>query len=447
MTYLANGIQEKLQQAFTNNGFQINVQSDHIIVESSENQTEEKVRQIVTSAGFFPLISDNKINRNIAFSIMPYTIPDFFIGKDFSIVRDKTPYFSKDEISRLLECAVFVDKQEESTPKDKWSRVNDFRSYVTPALNKGLSEILLQHIRNEHPLIEIGSGIGYTLPDTLSSKTIRFQPRYAECQLLKKTIADPLYQLDIEGFYNCVSKNGKKIPLFFALDVFDTMSPVERTTSFSQISNLQCTGDKILILLDTNPCFEVITEHLETLHPGHIVLPYFPLSQNSSRISVIMVPSKFVPFKPSHNDLIGLIETETMGIMKGYVSEMQFKLHQLQEKHDLKVIILEDFFVEQIKNDLKQTGYNANTYYHAAFTTGEPPKGLSKINEDLVYKSVTDTATLRQWSLSDENLFNWLAGKKLALPSHFDEAFLCNLRSTGQKIFGAEILVIEATKN
>lgn len=62
------------------------------------------------------------------------------------------------------------------------------------------------------------------------------------------------------------------------------------------------------------------------------------------------------------------------------------------------------------------------------------------------YKSVTDRATVRQWSVHDQKLVNWLATKNLKLPNHFDEPFLNDLRKKGQKIFGAEMLVIEATK-
>lgn len=74
------------------------------------------------------------------------------------------------------------------------------------------------------------------------------------------------------------------------------------------------------------------------------------------------------------------------------------------------------------------------------------PKDLSGINLDLVYKSVTDTSTVRQWSLDDKNLLDSLSNKGIKLPEEFNGQFLQNLRENGHKIFGAEILVVEATK-
>ncbi len=81
MNYLASGIQQRLQQAFIYTDISLNVKSDHIVLENSQNQNEEKIRQIVESAGFCPLISKNKINNNFALTIVPYKIPEFFIIK------------------------------------------------------------------------------------------------------------------------------------------------------------------------------------------------------------------------------------------------------------------------------------------------------------------------------------------------------------------------------
>ncbi len=232
----------------------------------------------------------------------------------------------------------------------------------------------------------------------------------------------------------------------FVDNVFDTIPFVERKTSLSQISQLQSSGDRLLIMLDTNPCLDVTIEQLETLHPEHTVLPYFPLTNECSKFSVIVVPSKFVNFKPSEKVLTEMVEKDTMAIMCGYMPERQYELHQLQKKFNLKVIELEDFFAEQMKSELEQAGYRANVYYHASFVVEDVPKGISAVNQDLIYKSVTDTATIRQWSLTDRNLLNWLAKKGLKLPGHFNGAFLSNIKEKGQKISGAEVLVIEATK-
>ncbi len=345
-----------------------------------------------------------------------------------------------------MECAAFVNGKEDTVTKDKWSPVNSFRSFVSSALNKGLSEIISKHAKNDHPIVEIGSGIGYVLSESLSPKTIRTQPSHAECQLLSKSISEPIYKTDIEGIYNCLLESGKKIPLFFAVDVFDTLSPSLRKGSFLQISQLQNTDDRILIMLDTNPCLDVTIEHLGSLYPEHAIFPYYPLTNDPAKFSVIIVPIEYVQHKPSQSELLEMINQESMAIMSGRVSQMQYGLHQLQKKFDLKVVNLEDFFSEQVKSELVQAGYKADVYYHSSFTTGDLPKGLQEIKQDLVYKPVTDTATVRQWCLTDEKLLSSLNKKGLSLPKHFNEDFLHSIRAQGQKIFGAEILVIEATK-
>ncbi|MBX9743881.1 MAG: hypothetical protein K2X08_01575, partial [Chlamydiales bacterium] len=87
----------------------------------------------------------------------------------------------------------------------------------------------------------------------MSSKTIRIQPDVADCQSLRESISDPIYQLDIEGLYNHLAESKKKIPLFFALNVFDAMSSTKRKISFAQLSQLQNSGDRILITHVTQP--------------------------------------------------------------------------------------------------------------------------------------------------------------------------------------------------
>ncbi len=73
--------EERLQQDFIENSLSIDVKSDHIIVENSQNQAQEKVSKIVESAGFCPLISKNKINNNFAFTITLTKSLNFLIKK------------------------------------------------------------------------------------------------------------------------------------------------------------------------------------------------------------------------------------------------------------------------------------------------------------------------------------------------------------------------------
>lgn len=358
-------------------------------------------------------------------------------------------YFTSDEISCLLKSAAFAGKKEEVISKDNWEGVNDQRSIVLPALNKGLSEIISRYVRSDaRPIVEIGSGIGYSLPSDLSHKTIRTQPDIVDCQSLRQSISEPIYQLDIEGLYNHLAESKKKIPLFFALNVFDTMSPARRKTSFAQLSQLQNSGDRMLIMLDTNPLFHVMVEQLESSYPEHVALPYFPLTDDPYKLSFIMVPLYFVSQKTPVNDLYDTMQKDASAItMEGQASRSQHILHQLQHRFHLKVISMEDFFVEQVKHELQQINYKTNMYYHAAFSTAESSISAEGIEYDLIYKSITDTATVRGWSLKTGNvhLANWLATKGMQLP-HFDEAFLEELRAKKQTIFGSEMLVIEATK-
>lgn len=460
MTYFSSSVQG-LQHAFVENNMALSVKSDYIIAEDSQDCSKEKIQRIVESAGFCPLISQKRINKNFAFTVSPYKIPDFFNQTDLENsgsvesnvqilpinlkTSDKNEglYFTGDEITELLTPQVFVVDKEEKV-KDKWSQVNSFRSFVTPALSKGLCELISKYAKIGYPIIEIGSGIGYLLEEL--SNVIRTQPCQDECRLLSKSISTPVYNLDIQGMCSRLSESGKKVPLFFALDVFDTLSPELRKASFLQISQLQNSDDRILIMLDTNPCFDVTIKHLEALHPDHVILPYYPLSNDPAKFSVIIVPKKHIEHKPSQSQLLEIINQESMAIMHGRVSQMQYGLHQIQRKFDLQVINLEDFFVEQVKNELMEAGYETDIHYHNSFTCGDLPKGLSGIKQDLVYKPVTDTATVRQWCLTDEKLLDSLSKKGLSLPDHFNEEFLISLRKKQQKIFGAEILVINAKK-
>jgi hypothetical protein len=467
MLSLASGIKERLQQAFIDNGISIDVRSDHIVVESSLNQTEEKIRQIVESSGFCPLIFKNKSNRNFVFTITPYKIPEFFHRGGISTINCKgtlspdvelssalqaidieheARYFSVYEVSSLLRPAAFLTGPEDSVVHDRWSAVNHFRAFISPALNQGLAEILSPHVKDAYPILEIGSGIGYTLPENISSQTIRIQPALSECQIFRKMHPNPLYQMSVEGLYNSLIGNGKKIPLFFALNVFDTMPADERKKSIWQISQLQSAGDRLLVMLDTNPCLDVAVRQLEIQYPGHAALPYFPKGNACHKLSLILIPLEFIPIHPSGIDLVDLIQSQSIACMRGHTSQMQLEFERLHREHHLKVIALEDFFIGQIKDDLQQAGYSADIYYHASFTTGEVSKELSAVKQDLIYKSVSDTATVRQWSLDDKNLLNGLNEKALKVPILFNEAFLEGLRKKGQKIFGAEILVIQAAK-
>lgn len=442
--HLTNEIYSRLQQVFIENDLTINLESNHVVVENSEGLIE-KIRTIVKSIGFCPLLGKSEFNNNIIFTIASPEIPDFFKNV-FYENKKNSDYFDFNEISKLLEESKFTGRQGNRSIKDPWAKINCFRFFVSSALNQGLSEIISKHVKDGYPIVEIGSSIGYAIEDKLSQKTIRIQPSTAECLLLKETITAPIYQLDIEGLFNNLIESGKKIPLFFALNVFDVISPKKRKACLSQLSQLQNSGDHILIIHDTNPLLDKIITQLETLYPEHAFFPYFPLSWACEKFSMIPVPLKYAK-KPSFKQLLTVIENESMAIEMKHVSQLQKGLHILQQALNLKVICLEDFFINQIQNELKEMGYTSKMYYHASFTTGEPPQALCEVKQDLIYKPVTDTRTVRQWSLTDSNLLSQLEKKDIHLPNQFSNEFLLDLREKGHKIFGAEILVIEAQKN
>ncbi len=426
MSYFPSATQARLQQAFATHSVDLEVREDLFVVQNSQKSTNDKIREIVESAGFCPFIFPTKIDRNFAFTLTPYKIPEFF------------------EICQLLEPLALVEN-EGSNPKESWVQVNSFRAIVRPALNKALTEIVSRYDKGKNPIVEIGCGKGYELAEHISKKTIKIQPDLNECQMLRKETSDPIYHTDIKGLYDCLLTSGKKIPLVYALSVFDTMNSQDRMVSFSQISNLQQAGDRILIMHDTNPLLDVFLELLDKRYPDHAVFPYFPLLNRPAKFSVIMIPLEIVKSKLSSNEFAQMMEEESMTILQSRGSEMQNSLQRLQRELDLDVIVLEDFFVEQVKGELNEIGYATNVFYHHSFEIAAAPTGEQNITEDLLYKSVTDTCTVRQWSLRDANLIDSLAQKGLTLP-HFDESFLRRLRATGQKIFGAQILVIEAQK-
>jgi predicted metalloenzyme YecM len=91
------GIQQ-LQATFRHINISSTLRSDHIVLESSQNKTEANIREMITSAKFCPLISENKIGGNFIVSIVPYKIQ--FISwilkvyvKSSQTMKKRFPYF------------------------------------------------------------------------------------------------------------------------------------------------------------------------------------------------------------------------------------------------------------------------------------------------------------------------------------------------------------------
>lgn len=361
-------------------------------------------------------------------------------------IRDSSMYLTVEEITRVLKTRLFIASQEKKT-LDRWAPVNRCRSFVSHSFTCGLSQIL-QPLASSSSMIEIGSGIGYKIGETISSQLIRTQPHHQECELLSASVSGPVYQLNMEQLHRKLFKTGKKVSLFFALNVLDTMCLAERRSTFSQISSLQFPGDRFLILLDTNPCLNTTLDLIEDRYPGYIAFPYFPKENKGMKMKMtfILIPQETMPSKPSVEELQNIMETESRKIRAGQVSEIQEMHYALKEKFNLRLIVLEDFFVEQMKRELAQTGYASRHYYHVCFEEENSSQNFSRIQQPLVYKAVSDQVTVRQWKFTDPYLIEALREKNLSLPSHFDDAFEEELKQKNKKIFGAEILVIEATK-
>ena len=75
--YSANLLQ-RLEQTFTKIGLSLNVQSNYIVAKNSYGETAEKLKELIKTAGFCPLIANNRIQGNFVFTIVPYLPPTFF---------------------------------------------------------------------------------------------------------------------------------------------------------------------------------------------------------------------------------------------------------------------------------------------------------------------------------------------------------------------------------
>lgn len=372
--------------------------------------------------------------------------PSLTVLENKPLTDQKSSHATLDEAIQTLSSLKFVET-ETVLFTDRWSSVNCFRSMVSLSLNQGLSEIVSRYGKGNLPIIEIGSGVGYTFSEPVSKKMIRTQPSLQDCTLLSQTTKDPIYQVGIEGIHRSFLMTCQKISLFVAINVFDTLSSKERRMGFGQLSHIQGEGDHLLLLNDTNPCIDTVFEQLTSLYPQHAIFPYMPLSNNPTKISAVLVPMQYLDGPPpTESDFINHLENEARANTKGLMSRLRIQLFKLQQTLNLKIICLEDFYIQQVKEELKECGYETTTFYHTSFVTGELSKKLSPITQDLIYKSVTDTMTVRQWKLSDPRLLDVLSQKGLTIPAIFDHGFLANLKEKGHKIFGAEIHVIAAKK-
>lgn len=370
-----------------------------------------------------------------------------------SIVEDEQKaqeqYLMLDEARHLLGKRLFKPSQTQKNIKDDWCNINNTRSVVSEALNQGLSQLILKYTKPDDMIVEFGSGIGYDFTSDLTGRIIRTQKQVLECQLLSRSISDPIYLGDIETVCDSLAKSGKKIPLFFGLNIFDVLSPESRRKSLVKISQLQNINDHILILLDIHPFIEAMVDNLRVLHPKHVVLPFFQTEKPESlpeKLSLILVPDDWRDEQPDSEQIAEMIFNELNEILMGKpVSNAQQTLNEeLKSDRRFIAVDMEEFFIEQVTKELNEVGYQAKASYHNSFVAGTPSE-VYKSNQLLLYKSQNDTMTVRQWDPSDSHLQKNLSKKNLPLPNT-DARFLASMKAQGKTILGAEILAIEAQK-
>lgn len=359
----------------------------------------------------------------------------------------ETPvYFTKNELDHILahkkyvrarQCPAEIDSIDMSKP----------RTLFFQAFGKCISEIIEPVSQNDLPIVEIGSSTGYELSKKIIQKLIRTQPSHYECFLLNQTISDPIYRISLQDLCETLQGKGKKAPLFFGLNVFDTMSQGERKKCFSQIAKLQAPGNKLVLILDENPEFSATLKSLEAMNPGTVAVPFLPCSTIPAKLSFVLIPSSYIKGKLTGIDVATMIQEDAEALyMKKRPSQRQLWLHALQQYLEMKVVALEDFYAEQVTKELAEAGYTSTVYYHIAFQSWTLPKDM-KVKGDLVYLPVTETIAFKSWEVDNPFLKNWLQSKDLKIPPQFTPEFVSYLRQNGQRILAAEALVIEATKN
>lgn len=353
---------------------------------------------------------------------------------------DSSSHFTLEEIRDLLDsdkynCNTF-------TIPNRWKKINDLRAEVAPALTQGLFELLFPRVKENQPLIELGSGVGYSFSEELSKRVIKTQPSIFEGRDLQNQTSDPVYRLNILNLCNRLSQSGKNVPLFFALNVFDTMSKDERMSNLTHLSKLQEKGDKIVVMLDVNPFLNTMFDELFEQYPNHGIWPYFDPEKSCHKLSVVIIPTKYAENPPKNCiELCKLFDKCTKDIDNTGRASSASEYMRLQQTHNCKIITLEDYYAEQVKGQLEELGYEARSFYHSAYVIDRFVR-----EGPLTYKPITDYPHIRDWSVQDENLLEFLSSKGLDIPDDIKKIPVSDLRERNLQIFGAEFLVIEGTK-
>lgn len=436
MSYLDAGVYSRLKQVFSLQDSTLSVGPNFIVINANPCPAALKVAQAVQIAGFCPVISQNSVAGHFAFTVVPYAMPDFFRGNSKAC-----NYFTTEEIQELFKDKLHVYRKIEDVEiSDPWKNINRERSRVSAGITKVFSEVIEWHFKDHLPAIEIGSGKGYIFSEHLSKRIVRAQPDLVECHILSETTS--VHMMSIKDIFDSLISSNKKVSLFFAVNVFDTLSADLRLQSLLQMSLLQNPGDKILFLLDVNPYANTVIDLLKNRHPNHEILPYICPTMKPSKIRFVLVPSENVDGQLSVNELCDMTKQERTRNNHKEISKRQLSINELQKELDLEIVVLEDLYIEFMQSDLQKAGYSFKSYYHAAFAPNEAP---SNVSQNLMYRAVNEVGGIRQWNVKDEVLKEFLIKNGIILP-HFDPDFLASLKTEGKVLQGAEVLVIEAEK-
>lgn len=437
--------QENLKFQFGIQNYHLKIHENYFSLENSLECTLEKITEISKSAKFLPIISKSSDEKSYFFTVVPFLFPEGVIGNCLSKI-DLKDYFTKEEIENMFNHFVFRPRLD-IHDKDTWKDINYFRKSVQKGLNKAISEILFKFSVKDLPIVEIGTGIGYQLHEKISQSLIQTQKSKEECFQVFKNHLQNIYQLDIDTMIATLSKINKKVSLFFAVNVFDTIDSSKRIEYFSKLSTLQNMGDRLLLILDTNPYLDVILDEIEESYPNHHVWPYFSKGGAYEKLSVVLLPPEAKKQKLSRYQFIHLLREQSLKLSEGVSLRIFNNLVKLKKELNLEVIPLEDFFLSKVKCDLEDSGYSSKSYYHQAFEVANKLDDHNPIKQPLVYKFVTDVFNLRRWDPSDEVFKEINREKNLPDIDYISQKNYQNyLKEKNQFLQGAEILVVEAIK-
>ena len=478
---------QKALQVFTIHGIPVK-QNQGVLSIAQSQATWEKIENILEAAGYRPtLIIAGELEFRFSVGPTPHSSFSLTFQMDPSqqapvpIVSAAAAAPSPNHLSVEEFAKVFGTEQ--YTPSDQdcvddvYRSINLFRSGVAPALTRCLSSVIAEALNPtaNSPAIELGSGTGYQLDPSLSPAVIRTQRSASECLLLSKTTKEPIFQVDLQALCCIAKTHERRLPKVFALNVFDTMVPSKRLRAIQMLSELQNPGDKLVIALDVNPEFFAFIQELEAQNSGCVACPFIPIGTNYKKLQYVLIPRNisidasqlsepmmFVALSWLQSLCKGtmtmaqraeLVQSLAISAEQGKTHAFQLLLSFLTAQHPLKMVAAEDFYAEQMQLTLQAAGYTTRRFYQASFVPGEwtqeHAKNFRTVGSgsfNTFYRSVCNPGTIRAWGIDNLKFKATLAEKGITVPVEFDETRMKALSEQGHVLFGAEVMVIEATR-